>query len=146
MTKKRPRATASRDPNGLVPHATVLARDPEVLHTQAEASVRALLREGESANTVRSYASALRYWAAWFRLRYRTALTLPVPVPAVLQFLVDHVERSPADGTSGPLLHDLPAAIDEALVAGGFKGALGAEHGLASAGGALQSPRGAGDV
>jgi hypothetical protein len=59
---------------------------------------------GESANTVRSYAGALRYWAAWFRLRYRTALALPVPVPAVLQFLVDHVERtgradgSPADG------------------------------------------------
>jgi integrase len=101
----------------------VLALDPEVLHTQAEASVRALLREGESANTVRSYAGALRYWAAWFRLRYRTALALPVPVPAVLQFLVDHVQRTAAEGH---LLHDLPPAIDHALVEGGFKGALGA--------------------
>jgi hypothetical protein len=84
---------------------------------------------GESANTVRSYAGALRYWAAWFRLRYRTALALPVPVPAVLQFLVDHIERtgradgSPADGV---LVHDLPESIDRALVDGGFKGALSA--------------------
>ncbi len=85
--------------------------------------MRALLAEGESANTVRSYAGALRYWAAWFRLRYRTALALPLPVPAALQFLVDHVERT-LDG--GSLAHDLPPAIDAALVAGGFKGAVGA--------------------
>jgi integrase len=116
-TRRRP------DPNALVAHDTVGALDPEVLHAQAEASVRALLAEGESANTVRSYASALRYWAAWFRLRYRTALALPVPTPAVLQFLVDHVERTAPDGS---LAHDLPAAIDGALVEGGFKGSLGA--------------------
>lgn len=114
MTKRRPRATPSRDPNALVPHATVLALDPEVLHSQAEASVRALLAEGESVNTVRSYASALRY---------RSPLRLPVPVPAVLQFLVDHIQRTADDGT---LVHDLPAAIDEMLVTGGFKGARGA--------------------
>jgi integrase len=125
---KRPRrptrsAVRSTDPNALVAHATVLALNPEVLHEQAESSVRALLKEGESANTVRSYAGALRYWAAWFRLRYRAALALPVPVPAVLQFLVDHVERVAEDGT---LTRDLPPAIDEALVAGGFKGTLGA--------------------
>jgi integrase len=110
------------DPNALTPHATVLALEPEVLHSQAERSVRALLKEGESANTVRSYASALRYWAAWFRLRYRAALALPVPVPAVLQFLVDHVERTTEDGT---LIHDLPPAIDHTLVENGFKGELG---------------------
>ena len=124
MTKRPNRTTASRDPNALVPHATVLALDPEVLHTQTEHSVRALLKEGESANTVLSYASALRYWVAWFRLRYRAALALPVPVPVVLQFLVDHVERTdPADGT---LVRDLPPAIDNALVAAGLKGFLGA--------------------
>jgi integrase len=123
MTKRPRRATASQDPNALVLHATVLALDPEVLHSQAESSVRALLKEGESANTRRSYASALRYWVAWFRLRYRAALALPLPVPAVLQFLVDHVERTADDGS---LVHDLPAAIDRTLVDGGFKGALGA--------------------
>src|SRR5690349_15004544 len=106
MTKKLRRAT---DPNALVPRTTVLALDPKALHAQAEASVRALLEEGESANTQRSYASALRYWTAWFWLRYRRPLALPVPVPAVLQFLVDHLERT---DDSGALLHDLPGAID----------------------------------
>ena len=63
-----------------MPRTTVLALDPDALHAQAEASVRALLKEGESANTQRSYATALRYFAAWFRLRYRQSLALPVPV------------------------------------------------------------------
>jgi len=66
-------------------------------------------------------------WVAWFQLGYRTALRLPVPV--VLQFLVDHVQRpGPGDGSpaGGTLVHDLPPATEAALVAGGFKGALGA--------------------
>jgi len=104
-------------------HDTVLALDPQVLHEQTASSLRALLKEGESANTMRSYGSALRYWAAWFRLRYRVAFALPVPVPVVLQFLVDHVERTADDGS---LMHDLPPAVDHALVQGAFKGALGA--------------------
>jgi len=47
----------------------------------------------------------------------------------VLQFLVDHVERTgPADGSpaGGNMMHDLPPMIDATLVAGGFKGELGA--------------------
>jgi integrase len=109
--------------SSLVPHATVSTLlDPQVLHSQTETSVRALLREGESLNTIRSYASGLRYWAAWFHLRYRNTLTLPLPVPVVLQFLVDHVERSAPEGR---LAHDLPRDIDLALVQGGFKGELG---------------------
>jgi len=100
----------------------VAALDPDVLHAQAEDSVRVLIREGQSANTARSYAGALRYWAAWFRLRYRAAIAPPVPVPVVQQFIVDHVARV-AD--SGARAHDLPPAIDTALVQAGFKGALG---------------------
>lgn len=129
MPKVRRHATPRRDPTALTLHATVAALDPTVLHAQAQASVAALLKEGESANTARSYASALRYWAAWFQLRYRRTITLPLPVPVVLQFLVDHVKRSggaedtPADGG---LVHDLPVAIDAALVAGGFKLKAGA--------------------
>jgi len=99
----------------------VAALNPHVLHAQAEASVRALYQAGESANTARSYASALRYWAAWFRLRYRADLALPVPIPVVLQFVVDHVERVEAGG----LVHDLPPAIDEALVTARFKDRAG---------------------
>ncbi len=100
----------------------VPALQPHVLHEQAEASVRALYQAGESVNTARAYAGALRYWAAWFRLRYRADLALPVPVPVVLQYLVDHVERV----DDGRRLHDLPPAIDAALVAAGFKAQLGA--------------------
>ncbi len=92
-----------------------------VLHAQAETSVRALYKAGESLNTARSYASALRYWAGWFRLRYRADLALPVPVPVVLQFVVDHVER--VEGSARA--HDLPPAIDAALVSAGFKDRIG---------------------
>jgi integrase len=56
-------------------------------------------------------------------LRYRAALTLPVPVPVVLQFIVDHIERIAPEGGRA---HDLPPAIDEALVRAGFKGSVGA--------------------
>jgi integrase len=102
-------------------YSGVAALNPHVLHAQAEASVRALYQAGESANTARSYASALRYWAAWFRLRYRADLALPVPIPVVLQFVVDHVARM----EGGTRIYDLPLAIDEALVSAGFKDHVG---------------------
>lgn len=86
------------------------------------AAVRELMREGESANTQASYRSALRYWAAWFALRYGQRVALPMPVPAVLQFIVDHAERLTDKG----LKHELPPAIDKALVGGGYKGKPGA--------------------
>jgi integrase len=116
--KRTPAATAK---SSLLLYTAVRALDPHVLHAQAEASVRALYEAGESANTARSYAGALRYWAAWFRLRYRADLPLPVPVPVVLQFVVDHVERAQGSARA----HDLPPAIDEALVEAGFKDHVG---------------------
>ncbi|MEJ8852415.1 site-specific integrase [Variovorax rhizosphaerae] len=67
--------------------------EPARLTQTAEAAARALLREGESANTRASYASAMRYWCAWFAARYGQALQLPVPVPVVIQFIVDHAAR-----------------------------------------------------
>lgn len=120
---KRPRTDVSVPPAGLVLHTTVLALDPTALHTHTEAAVDAIYKESESANTLRSYAAALRYWAAWFQLRYRQPLALPVPIPAVVQFIVDHVERLREDGA---LVHDLPPNLDAALVATGFKAKLGA--------------------
>ena len=111
LAQRRRRASVRRNPHALV------------LHAQAQTSVAALLKESESANTLRSYASALRYWAAWFPAALPAALALPVPVPVVLQFLVDHVLRTAPDGH---LVCDLPAAIDSALVAGGFKVKRGA--------------------
>lgn len=130
----RRRTAVSVPRTDLVLHTAVLALDPTVLHAHTEAAVEAIYRQSESANTLRSYAAALRYWAAWFELRYRQPLALPVPVPAVVQFVIDHVQRV---GGEGALLHDLPPAIDAALVEAGFKAKLGApklstvEHRLA---------------
>ena len=95
--------------------------DPDRLGQMADDAMRALLAEGESDNTIRSYQTALRYWAAWFSLRYRQSITLPVPAPVVIQFIVDHALRKTADG----LVCELPQAIDRAMVDGGFKAALG---------------------
>ena len=95
--------------------------DPTALAPVAEDAMQALLAEGESANTLRSYRSALRYWAAWFALRYRQPLALPVPVPVVLQFILDHAQRTTPVG----LTSELPAAVDQALVDGGFKATSG---------------------
>ncbi|MFZ3119237.1 MAG: site-specific integrase [Variovorax sp.] len=55
--------------------------------------MRALMRQGESANTQASYGAALRYWGAWYHCRYGEALELPLPVPVVLQFIADHALR-----------------------------------------------------
>ena len=101
--------------------APLLAVDE--LAPAAQAALRALLDQGESPNTVRSYRSAARYWAAWFSLRYGRRLELPLPVTVVLQFIVDHGQRQ---DDAGRLVHELPEVIDAALVAAGHKAAPGA--------------------
>jgi integrase len=100
----------------LTAQASALLR-PEILAEQAAAAVRELVAEAASANTTRSYASALRYWAAWFQGRYGRGLTLPVPQAAVVQFLVDHLARR----SRGRLRWELPSALDSALVGAGLK-------------------------
>ncbi len=90
-----------------------------------ESSARAvadLIAEGQSANTLRSYRAAMRYWAAWFRLRYGVTLQLPASPATVIQFIVDHAERT----VEGSLVHALPAELDEQLVGLGYKNRLGA--------------------
>lgn len=107
----------------LAPLAPSLPRlDPARLGEMAQAAEAALLRQGESENTLRSYRSALRYWAAWFALRYGEPIALPVPETVVIQFIVDHAERLDADGR---LVSELPPAVDRALVSEGFKGKPG---------------------
>lgn len=94
---------------------------PHELSAVAEQAVAELLREGESANTQRSYQGALRYWAAWYAMRYGDQIALPLPAACVLQFIVDHAQRTTPKG----LVHELPLEIDQALVSSGFKGKLG---------------------
>lgn len=63
--------------------------DPNRLDEAAREAAAQLLREGESANTRRSYESALRYWAAWYMARYGQTVKLPVPPVVMVQFMLD---------------------------------------------------------
>lgn len=94
---------------------------PEQLAQQAADAVRELLAEAAAANTTRSYAAALRYWAGWHQTRFSMELTLPVTEAVVIQFLVDHIQRKNKSG----LVSELPPAADQALVAAGLKAKLG---------------------
>lgn len=96
-------------------------QDPALLGASVAQAARDLLREGESANTRSSYRSAMRYWSAWFAATYGQPLQLPVPVAAVIRFIVDHAERSTPEG----LRAAMPEAIDQALVDAGHKARLG---------------------
>ena len=107
--------------NALIPRKTPELK-PAALDDLTQSAIDELLREGQSLNTLASYRSALRYWAAWYGLRYGHAIKLPLPTACVLQFIVDHAERSTANG----LMSELPADIDQALVESGYKGKLGA--------------------
>ena len=95
--------------------------DPVRLDAPAQAALQQLLAEGESANTVASYASALRYWSAWFRLRYGHHIELPIPLATVVQFVLDHAQRQAEAG----LQIELPPAIDAELVRAGCKARTG---------------------
>jgi len=125
MNTKKPAIRPARAPQLPAQFALATAPieplDPARLTPLAADAIDTLLAEGESANTVRSYQGALRYWSAWFSLRYGRAIALPVPTPVALQFIVDHVERTTDDG----LRSELPSAIDAALVDAGLKGKLG---------------------
>lgn len=94
---------------------------PEQLAQQAADAVRELLAEAAAANTTRSYATALRYWAGWHLGRFGTELTLPVNEAVVIQFLVDHIQRK---GKAG-LVSELPPRLDQALAAAGLKAKAG---------------------
>ncbi|WP_454723427.1 site-specific integrase [Delftia acidovorans] len=87
------------------------------LEPAAQQAVRELLREGESTNTRNSYQSAMRYWAAWHALRFERQMQLPLDVPCVLQFIIDHAQRQ----TGAGLASEMPEHMDRALVEAGYK-------------------------
>lgn len=95
---------------------------PEVVDPLTAAAARALVREGESENTVASYQAGIRYWAAWHQLRFGQPLDVPVSTAAVVQFIVDHVEIRLAPDQPSSFM---PAQLDQALVALKVKGKLG---------------------
>ncbi len=108
--------------------------DPTLLNDQAAEAVRAFFHEGQSANTARTYKTALQYWGAWHALRYGRTLSAPVPVNVVVQFIVDHLEHdpnraapalTPYSKTSDTTQHLLPPAIDQLLVERQYKAKVG---------------------
>lgn len=101
------------------PAALVL---PSQLTADAAEAVREMLAEAAAANTTRSYATALRYWAGWYRVRFGEEFALPLSEAVVMQFVVDHVARKHKDGG---LTWELPPEQDKALVAAGLKAKLG---------------------
>jgi integrase len=99
---------------------TAVVLDLASLDARTQAAAAALVAAGTAANTVRSYRSALTYWAAWLHGRYGETLGgAPLPASVVVQFVVDHLAR-PLD--DGGWEHLLPPALDAALVAAGIKG------------------------
>lgn len=95
---------------------------PEQLANTAADAVRELLAEAAAANTTRSYATALRYWAGWHQARFGEEFSLPLAEATVIQFVVDHVARTNAEGV---LAWELPGDVDRALVQAGLKAKLG---------------------
>lgn len=104
-----------------VPMPAVTALSPSELGDAARKAAEEILVAGQSENTLSSYRSAMRYWCAWAQLRYGAPLSLPVPVPTVVQFLVDHIAR----GTMEAPICELPKAIDDLMVESGLKGRRG---------------------
>ena len=106
---------------------------PADLAASAASAVQDILAEAASANTTRSYASALRYWAGWHQVRFGRPIAVPVSEAAVVQFIVDHISRRSAKGMTWfivdhvarkaktGLTWELPPAADAALVAARIK-------------------------
>lgn len=105
----------------LVPEARL---DTHSLAKSAQEAAAAFVAAGTAPNTVRSYRSALAYWAAWLHLRYGNGLgDTPLPTPVAVQFVLDHLARPLGDGTWA---HLLPPAVDAALVSARVKAKPGA--------------------
>lgn len=93
------------------------------LNAEARAAAAAFVAAGTAVNTVRSYRSALAYWAGWLQLRYGYTLEAgPLADTVAVQFILDHLARP----TDGDWTHLLPPELDAALVDAGVKGKLGA--------------------
>lgn len=93
------------------------------LDAETRAAAAAFVAAGTAVNTVRSYRSALAYWAGWLQLRYGRTLEMgPLADTVAVQFILDHLARPEAGGWQ----HLLPPALDAALVDAGAKAKLGA--------------------
>ncbi|MDO9453347.1 MAG: site-specific integrase [Stagnimonas sp.] len=100
------------------------------LEAQVASAVESIRLLATPSATWTAYAKALRYVGAWMQLRLGAPLSLPVSVAHVQLFILDHfghAERiSTARGEPQLMLRQrMPAEIDAALVAAGYKAELG---------------------
>lgn len=93
--------------------------DPERLSPAAAEAAKKIRLGKKAKSTYDAIDSAMRYWSAWYALRYGQSIALPVSVPTVTQFIVDHVGREVAGSTE--LKHELPDDVDRILCAVGRK-------------------------
>lgn len=108
----------AKSTTAVLPLDAVPALDPRALDAASLRAAEEFIADGTPANTARSYASALRYWAAWYALRYGESLgDAPLPVAVATQFVLDHLQRQAKTG----LAHELPPALDARLVELGAK-------------------------
>lgn len=114
----------------LLETAPACLENPDTLTAEADKAVQAFFREGQSANTARTYKTALQYWGAWHALRFGSSIEGPVKAEAVVQFIVDHLQHQPGLSAAeiSPYLpsskttqHLLPLAIDMLLVERKYK-------------------------
>jgi integrase len=105
-------------------------REPLTLSLEAKGAAAAFRLDGQSPHTRRTYETALIYWGAWYALRYGGPLGAPVVAPVVMQFILDHLQHSPLLPSNEPSpytpssrlsQHTLPIAIDQLLLALGYK-------------------------
>jgi hypothetical protein len=94
-----------------------------VLLSQATAErVRTILVEGTSPATSRAHAGDIAYFWSWAGAELGLAESYPVPLAALVQFVVDHLEG-------------LPAATEAALLERAAQAAAALEPGRGIAGG-----------
>ena len=71
--------------------------------------MRELLAEAAAAHTIRSYATALGYWAGWHQACCEVELALPASEAVAIHFLMDYIQRR----SKTELVKELPPALDQ---------------------------------
>lgn len=98
----------------------LVVREPAAGRRPDAASSRRALSELEldasSPNTERSQSTAQRYWSIWHQLRYGKRLPLPVPAAVIVQFILDHAQRTERGGKRGSLKTEMPPAVERELI------------------------------
>lgn len=100
------------------------------LEAQVTNAVQAIRLVATPTATWTAYAKALRYLGAWMQLRTGHSLALPVSVPHVQLFILDHFGHAervalPSGEMQLVLQPRMPPEVDAALVAAGYKAELG---------------------